>query len=460
MSHETQSSENHDNVNQAVDANSEDISQANFSPEAVNDNKESENNDQEKALSPEADSIFSGLSDDAKELFANVYESLYKIPVANKLAAKLAISYQQFWLDRHQEKAQKPYEEVMKEVTRIETLKQHNDNLRQKIAQETDFKKKTELSKKLYNNDKELSKLEKSRNKAQSKVEKRQNKMALYANERNSIALKLIDYYDDKLVPIESEISNIKLYETEAELIVAELEIQNEERQLELGAKQQQLESELSDLRQNFSDKEINKHGYVDELKNEIFVIKKEIIEAKEEVRQILLDITKQRQRAEKRANPYRDKKAAFEAVTKRSFMSYSMPSREYTVANEEVYQTTTHPRNITESADSKDSNSFQSPESAEKSNKRNVGEYSNPNPKVSDLVDSWNKYISDGRRKLNIAPTMLGPESLLAPDSHISLPSFKKWLLKRYNIVRYNSMPDRVQLNEEFVDKFISGLA
>lgn len=77
------------------------------SRESGPDNSENRQAQVVQILEGQNKSRFERMSDKAKEYAGRAYEGLYKIPVVNRVVAKVEIAYKQFWADRHEEKAVK-----------------------------------------------------------------------------------------------------------------------------------------------------------------------------------------------------------------------------------------------------------------------------------------------------------------------------------------------------------------
>jgi len=162
-------------------------------------------------LSIDNKGIFSKLSENAKEIASKAYEGLYEIPVVNRIVGKMEISYNQFWLDRNEEKSLK--------------LKSKIDSYDQKSAGLDDSKKKIEeaiaslqadkipgfdiLKLKAKEIEEQKEAIANKRDGAYSKFEGRRAKVGEYAERRDKIADKLVDHYEEQLKPIEENLESL-----------------------------------------------------------------------------------------------------------------------------------------------------------------------------------------------------------------------------------------------------------
>jgi len=269
-------------------------------------------------LSPENQGFFSKMSENGKKIASQIYEGLYKTPGVNKVVGKLEIAYNQFWIDKHEEK-------VIKLKNKIDNLDLKNSLLNQskkeiesvtKGLKQQNIPGVESLQLKLKNIDRQNLKLLNKKDKIQSKFEYRDNKMKLYVNERDKIADKLISRYNEKLKPIEKELGVLQTYKDQVDLLVAVTEAEHKEQIIKLDDIEiKKIKIEKALRRIGMSEKEIKKFEAVKTLENFLTQGRKNIKVEKENLVLKKTEINKRITKVDKRANPYRDKREEFVRV-------------------------------------------------------------------------------------------------------------------------------------------------
>jgi len=220
-------------------------------------------------LSPENKSFFRRMSEEGRRIANQGYKGLYEIPGVNKIVGKGEIAYNQFWVDRHQEKVIRFKDKVDGLSLRVSTLDQSKkeiesviENLRQQNIPGVES-----LQIKLQDIDRQKAVLLREKDSIQSKLEAKNNKMRLYANERDRVADKLIGRYEEKLRPIEAELEKLQTFRDQADLLVAVSEARHKGLLAKLDGiekKKNQIENALR--RAGMSDREIGKFEAIKQL--------------------------------------------------------------------------------------------------------------------------------------------------------------------------------------------------
>ena len=296
-------------------------------------------------LGTENQSFFSKMSEGAKNLANQAYEGLYKIPVANRLVGKMEIAYNQFWIDKHQDKAVDFKSKVDSLGIKIEAKEDSEKEINSAVKElEAQGFSGARLQLKLQELNKEKTKLENKQDKKQSKFESRENKIKIYTEKRDKIADKLIDRYEKKIEPMEKELEILQSLRDEADLKAAVIEIKHKEQIEKLKIKEEKKTKIEEGLRRGgLSEKEIKKT--TKELEDVIteghLAIKRGELELAEKREKMNKKIAK----IDARANPYRDKREEFNRVKNRRPINMEMKTRE---RNQNVHyreETETHTR-------------------------------------------------------------------------------------------------------------------
>lgn len=283
-----------------------------------------ENKSQETAetasafLSSENQSFWGRMSEGGKKIASQAYEGLYKIPGVNRVVGKMEIAYNQFWIDRHEEKSvefknkmdglglkSEAFEQSKKEIESV------IENLRQ---QNIPGVESLELKVKVI--DQQKINLLNEKDKIQSKFEARENKTKLYTNERDRVADKLIGRYNEKLEPLEKELENLQTCKDQADLVIAVTEVKHKEQIAKLDdieKRKTQVEEALR--RTGMSEKEIRKFEAVKTLEGFLSQGRENIRTEKENLARRKAEINAKIAKVDAKANPYRDKREEFARV-------------------------------------------------------------------------------------------------------------------------------------------------
>jgi len=84
--------------------------QSSLTPEGVKNQKraaEQIKGNINSVLSPENKNFLEKMSEEGIKIASQVYEGLYNTPHVNRIVGKLEIAYNQFWIDKYQQKAAK-----------------------------------------------------------------------------------------------------------------------------------------------------------------------------------------------------------------------------------------------------------------------------------------------------------------------------------------------------------------
>ena len=269
-------------------------------------------------LNSENQGFFHKMSEGGKKVASSVYEGIYKIPGINKVVGKLEIAYNQFWVDRHEEKAvgfKNKMDGFDVKIGAFDKSKKEIESLVENFRQQG-VPGVESLQLKLKEIDSGKMDLLNEKDKAQSKFEARENKVKVYANERDRVADKLIGRYNEKLEPMEKELENLQTYRDQADLLIAVTEVQHNEQIAKLGdieKKKTQIEEALRGT--GMSEKEIRKFEAVKQLDGFLSQGREKIKIEKENLARKKAEINEKIAKVDAKANPYRDKREEFTRV-------------------------------------------------------------------------------------------------------------------------------------------------
>ncbi len=276
-----------------------------------------EGGDSTAGFNPENEGSFSKLSAKAKEMASKAYKGFGKIKIPG-VGGKLGIAYNQFWLDKHQEKAVGLKNKMDGFDLKVGTLDQSRKEIQAVVE---DLKRQRipgaeSLELKLKVLDYKRIELLNKRDQTQSEFESVDNKKKLYTNKRDQIANGFIERYDQKIKPMEEELERLKTSRDEAELLMTVAEVKHQDILTRLGdveKRKKRVEEALWGT--GMSEKEIGNFEAIRMMQDMITEGREKIRREKEELNRKKADIDNKIAKADARANPYRDKREQFVRV-------------------------------------------------------------------------------------------------------------------------------------------------
>lgn len=408
-------------------------------------------------LSSENQGFFHKMSEGGKKLAGQAYEGLYKIPGVNRIVGKIEIAYNQFWVDRHEEKAvgfKSKMDGLNLKVGAFDQSKKEIESLVE------NFKKQgvpgvESLSLKLKDIDQQKMDLLNQKDKAQSKFEARENKMKLYTNERDRVADKLISRYNEKLEPMEKELENLQTYKDQTDLLVAVTEVKHNEQIARLGGREKQKRQVEEALRgTGMSEKEIKKFEGVKVLEEFLAQGREKLKIEKENLAKKKAEINQKIAKVDAKANPYRDKREEFTRVKEGRPIKMNVETRQRGQEFKGEEETGSHTREQR----SESSYTTGGESSSEVSAEEEIVETKEDKErlKTSSYVSGWNTYLQEKYGKGKVPPNEMVDQkdflkmTRLSVDYKLDFKDFKNILAKYY---KFRKMPTE-KLNKN-IDNF-----
>jgi hypothetical protein len=283
-------------------------------------------------VGPENQSFLERMSEKGKSLANRMYESLYAMPIINRIVGKLEISYNEYWAGAY-EKKQIAFKEGMDSIdsdikkrddgkikfeSAIENLKKQGMPGAERLA--LDVRKIEDEKRKLLDKKNELN----------SEAEANENKKKIYTNKRDAIADKLIGRYDEKLKPLEAQLEDLKTQKDEVDLLSVSAEIRHKEvmRTIEDDEKRK---AEIMSVGRSlgWSDKRIAGHEAIKGIEDCIAQKRERIRIEKENLTRQKIEVDKKIAKKDAEANPYRDKREEFVRVKDRRPIDIEMKKRQ-----------------------------------------------------------------------------------------------------------------------------------
>jgi len=406
-------------------------------------------------LNSENQSFWGRMSEGGKKIASQAYEGLYKIPGVNRVVGKLEIAYNQFWVDRHEEKGvefknkmdglglkSEVFEQSKKEIESvIENLKQQNIPGVESL----------ELKVKVI--DQQKINLLNEKDKVQSKFEARENKTKLYTNERDRVADKLIGRYEEKLKPMEKELENLQTCKDQADLVIAVTEVKHKEQIAKLdGIEKRKTQVEEALRRTGMSEKEIRKFEAVKTLEGFLSQGRENIRTEKENLSRRKAEINAKIAKVDAKANPYRDKREEFARVKEGRPLKINVPTRERGQEFKGTEETTSHTR--AENSGYESSRTYERESSVEA--EEETVEEDKERLKTLDYISGWNSYLQEKYGK-KLPGELIDPKDFLrstrlSAEHKLDFKDFKNILTKYY---KFRKIPAD-KLNKS-IDKFFA---
>ena len=384
-------------------------------------------------FSPENRSFYERISEGAKKIVNEAYEGLYKIPGVRRVVGKLEIAYNQYMIDRHQEKAVQFKEKMDSIDLRVDVFNQSKKEIESVIEnlKSENIPGVESLQVKLEDIDRQNRGLLNERDKAQSNFEERYNKLKLYTNERDRVADKLIEGYGEKLKPMETELERLSTFRDKTDLQIAVTEVKHKEQLNKLGnieKKKTQIEEVLH--RTGMSEKNIREFKAIKQLNEVLADAREKMRVEKENLAQRKAEINKRIAKVDSKANPYRDKREEFIRVKEGRPIKIDVATRQKGEEFKGEEETQVHPRKEREEESSEDKERLQ----------------------TADFIGGWNTFLKETYKdaaKFIDAKDFL-KETSLSGNEKLDFKDFKNFLGK---YLKYRKLP--VDQFSQSIDKF-----
>ncbi len=263
-----------------------------------------------------AKSFFGGMSERGKSVAQTLYEGVYKIPGVQRLAGKMEISYNQFFVDRHEGKAINLREQATSLSPRIEAI--------DLAAKETAAAIETlrsmgapglaGLERKALDFDQQKLDLILTQNSLNEQADSRVGRMEQFKGKRDLIADRLIDIYGEKMSPIEKRLDslggNLQLAETQAEITRAEHE-QQLRTLTQLEGKRDTIAKLLGTA--GLSERDVARHEVIKLIDKQIAAGREKVRAEDERMKQALTTLNGRVASTTQRVNGYRTRQQEFE---------------------------------------------------------------------------------------------------------------------------------------------------
>ncbi len=348
--------------------------------------------DIESYLCPQNQESLKKMPAGGKKIISQIYEGLYKIPGVNRIVGKLEISYNQFWLDKHEKRAVDLKGKIDGLDMQIGTLDQSKKEIESVIE---DLKQQKipgveSLQLKLKDIDRQKIDSLNKKDKIQSEFESRENKVKLYANKRDKIANKLIEHYDEKLMPMEKELKRLHSHVKHIDLLIAVTKEKHRDLLSGLDHIEKQKTKIEELLRKNgMPEKEIKKDVTIKKLENLLIQGRKKIKAENDILTQKKDEINSKIAKIDAKANQHRDKRGEFIRVKEGRPLNIPMETRKKEEEFKGREETKGHIRE--ESPETTGINK----EPLQETKPETIGK-NKEKLEVSSLISGWNKYLKE----------------------------------------------------------------
>lgn len=384
--------------------------------------------------------FFEKMSEKGKKVVSQIYEGVYKVPVFNRILAKLEIAYKNFWIDYYEEKNLKSKEKINDLKFSIEAWKKSKKEIENVIE---DLKKQnmpgvSSLELKLREIDGKIIDLSNKRDKAQLDFEKTNNRMNSYKESRNKVVDRFIERYEEKLQPIQKELEKLENLKNKTDLAIAATEIKHKEILAKLDdieKKKNQVEEALR--KTGMSEKEIKNFGTVKELERILEEGRLKIRKEKEELLKRKGEIENKIMLANEKASLYINKKEKFIRIKNRE--NIREENEENSISTEDQKEKGIYETYDRDSSLKTEESSYEIMEKEERF-------------ELSDIIKNWNNFLKEKYNEeavnIDLKDFLLATD--LSEKQKLNFEDFKN-ILDKY--LRYRKLP-REQF-EESIDAF-----
>jgi len=411
-------------------------------------------------------SFFSKMSEKASALMEDAYKGLYEIPIVNRLVGKFEIGFNQFWADKHENKAVALKGEIDSFSGKISGLDESKRGL---LSVVEDLKRdgmpgSESILIKLRDLDRQKENYLNKKDKIQSKLEARKGKVEGYMQERDLVANRLVEYYDRELGPMDKQLEKLDMERGELELSVTVTEI----RHRQLGETLSSLEQRKDKLEKalkasGMEEKDIKKFGAVEQWNELIYNGRERIRKDKELLAEQRIALDKRVSKAEAKADPYRDEREEFVRVTKRGRIDIKVPPKiegkpfegrkdidqeTGTPLPKTEYRETTRARDVIQ-GETLPAGGFMA-EGVENAESRE-----DRRPTLENYVTQWNM-LPGNIKNLNLLPKIDTVDFFrtikgITKEFKMSMPEFKKVLAGYYKVKGKLTEPAKAALDRAF---------
>ncbi len=370
---------------------------------------------------------YEALPPKAKSWAARIFSSIYKETGLEKLVSGLAIWNSQRVIDANERKMvgmKEGIDEIDLRIKEQEKFKKEFESLM------TEYKEKgmpgaDNFQLDIIKIEREEEKLKEERGAAQTRLEKKEKNTGTWANKRNEIAERMIDVYNEKLAPIEKELSILEGKRSRLKLSGSVMESRHARLLEEINRKEERLERILELKERTQKNKKIlekvkgvfEKDRLVETLKKEIEGGRDKIREERNSFRQERIETEQLIAKADTEAAPHRDAKDNLVRVQERKSLEIVLEERKREERSGRVRETKMDSRR----------ESFKS-ESAER-----IG--------LASLVEDWNEYVKEKYGELTIEDDFF-TETTLKVDEELKIEEF-------HNIVNDYAEMKRISQND-----------
>jgi DNA repair exonuclease SbcCD ATPase subunit len=261
-------------------------------------------------------SFYEKISEKGRDFVDSVYEGIHKIPLVNRVAAKLEIAYDNKLIDYHDAKASDHKFKLDNYSDIINSLEESKEDLYDGIKElkAMGISGSDSLLKKIDKIDKKIEKLSLKKEKYQNKFDASEEKKESFIEDRDAVADRMIAKYEEKLDPLQEKIDDLQSIYDETELDRSSLRIKHRAAKEELAEIDQirlNIQRALKNI--NYSERKVNKEKSIKELKKVIAQTNSKMDAEKNALNKKLSGISKKIDKVLAKASPYKNRVKEFQ---------------------------------------------------------------------------------------------------------------------------------------------------
>jgi len=410
-----------------------------------------------KTTDYESKNFFGRASEKAKDFLAEASNKIGNKVSENRLVGKMNIAYNQFWINKKEEKSARLKGKADSINLRTDSIDTSIASMKE-LAESLDkggMPGSASLNIKIRDLEANKIKLLNRKGKILSKLEKRDNQISIFTNKRDAIADRFINRYEKKIAPINERLERLHDNRDNLDLVVIASEVRFEEQlaRIEvLKLKKGEIEDALRSA--GNSDRKVKNFEAIKQIDSFINNIYAKLEKEKVELNKRKEAIEKKIAKVDKKVAPYRDRKDEFIRVKSGRPVRVNIEKRSEAEEFKSKEKTNSNER-VNKSELSSDNSSYS--DSDESHKEQHYGSINNEkelNFEMGQLLGSYNTFIDKSDKAsdyIKVDKQYLFKVAGLSDYTRISSTNFKKIIRQYYKI---NRIPESVYL--ETLNNFI----
>ena len=189
-------------------------------------------------LSSKGREFFKNMPENAKNIASQMYDGIYSIPGVNRAAARAETTWNQFWINRKQDRVIELNDKV-REISRDEAILNESEAALAEALEDVrsaGFGSTAKIEKGLRQIASRKIELGEKKTKYEEKVRRKQESMTSFVEKRNEITDRMVSKYEERMRPLETKMENLSGLQDAIEFQITVMKVDHEEKMLEIAA--------------------------------------------------------------------------------------------------------------------------------------------------------------------------------------------------------------------------------